>query len=86
MSLENKEALKNIHLARGEMYSFLSRVFANVPDDDFYTMATAVNKKLLLLGIETVESLEQPLNAASGSSIIPSGTTMEVSFGLSRKI
>lgn len=53
MSLENKEALKNIHLARGEMYSFLSRVFANVPDDDFYTMATAVNKKLLLLGIET---------------------------------
>lgn len=53
MSLEEKEALKNIHLARGEMYSFFARVFSNVPDDDFYAMAQVMSKKLLLLGEET---------------------------------
>ena len=68
MSSENKEALKNIHLARGEVYSFFARVFANVPDDEFYTMTSVMGEKLVALGEET------------GNGDIKSGTTQLLGF------
>ncbi len=54
MSAENSAAaLKNIHSARGEFYSFFSRVFANVPDDDFYRMTAEMLEKIKLLAVDT---------------------------------
>ena len=38
MQSENKKELIELHSARGEMYAFLGRVYANVPNDEFYQM------------------------------------------------
>jgi TorA maturation chaperone TorD len=40
------EFLKSIHSARGEFYSFLCRLFGNVPDGEFYQMLSEMSAKL----------------------------------------
>lgn len=49
MQLENKKELIELHSARGEMYAFLGRVYANVPNDEFYQMLNKMYEKLEIL-------------------------------------
>ena len=49
MQLENKKELIKLHSTRGEMYAFLGRVYANVPNDEFYQMLNKIYEKLEIL-------------------------------------
>jgi TorA maturation chaperone TorD len=40
------ELLRNIHSARGELYSFFCRMFGNVPDGEAYQMLSEMSEKL----------------------------------------
>ena len=58
MSPDNQaEMLKNVHIARGEFYAFLSRLFSNVPDLGLYQMLTDMSPKLKTL-MESTENEE----------------------------
>lgn len=53
MQSENKKELIELHSARGEMYAFLGRVYANVPNDEFYQMLKKIYSKLEILVEQT---------------------------------
>lgn len=53
MQSENKKELIELHSARGEMYAFLGRVYANVPNDEFYQMLKKIYNKLEILVKQT---------------------------------
>lgn len=53
MQSENKKELIELHSARGEMYAFLGRVYANVPNDEFYQMLKKIYSKLEILVKQT---------------------------------
>lgn len=53
MQSENKKELIELHSARGEMYAFLGRVYANVPNDEFYQMLKKIYNKLEILVEQT---------------------------------
>lgn len=53
MQSENKKELMELHSARGEMYAFLGRVYANVPNDEFYQMLKKIYNKLEILVKQT---------------------------------
>lgn len=53
MQSDNKNELIDLHSARGEMYAFLGRVYANVPNDEFYQMLEAIYNKLEILVEQT---------------------------------
>ncbi len=60
----NIDMLKNIHTARGEMYSFLCRMFSNVPNEEFYQMLSEMSVKLKTL-VENTENADI-INGAKG--------------------
>lgn len=53
MQSENKKELIELHSARGEIYAFLGRVYANVPNDEFYQMLKKIYSKLEILVKQT---------------------------------
>lgn len=76
----NIEMLQNVHTARGEFYSFLSKLFCNVPDDNLYSLLMEMSPKLKTLaentdnnnlktGVQGIVDFLNKRNALSGKEL-----------------